>query len=83
MVNVKTRQLTLGGQFDAYKRGQLERNIHTILFSLKNLVDFRNRIQLNAISSTSIVSSSVCSFLFKLLYHQIYVFLFDYQNIFI
>ena len=28
MVNVKTRQLTLGGQFDAYKRGQLERNIH-------------------------------------------------------
>jgi hypothetical protein len=27
MVNVKTRQLTLGGQFDAYKRGQLERNI--------------------------------------------------------
>ena len=29
MVNVKTGQLTLGGQFDAYKRGQLERNIHT------------------------------------------------------
>jgi hypothetical protein len=27
MVNVKTGQLTLGGQFDAYKRGQLERNI--------------------------------------------------------
>jgi len=29
MVNVKTGQLTLGGQFDAYKRGQLERNIQT------------------------------------------------------
>ena len=28
MVNVKTGQLTLGGQFDAYKRGQLGRNIH-------------------------------------------------------
>jgi hypothetical protein len=27
MLNVKTGQLTLGGQFDAYKRGQLERNI--------------------------------------------------------
>jgi len=27
MINVKTGQLTLGGQFDAYKRGQLERNI--------------------------------------------------------
>jgi len=27
MVNVKTGQLTLGGQFDAYKRGQLGRNI--------------------------------------------------------
>ncbi len=30
MINVKTGQLTLGGQFDAYKRGQLERNIHCI-----------------------------------------------------
>ena len=29
MINVKTGQLTLGGQFDAYKRGQLERNIQT------------------------------------------------------
>ena len=29
MINVKTGQLTLGGQFEAYKRGQLERNIHT------------------------------------------------------
>ena len=29
MINVKTGQLTLGGQFDAYKRGQLERNIHS------------------------------------------------------
>ena len=28
MENLKTGQLTLGGQFDAYKRGQLERNIH-------------------------------------------------------
>ena len=28
MENVKTGQLTLGGQFEAYKRGQLERNIH-------------------------------------------------------
>ncbi len=27
MINVKTGQLTLGGQFEAYKRGQLERNI--------------------------------------------------------
>lgn len=27
MVNLKSGQLTLGGQFDAYKRGQLERNI--------------------------------------------------------
>ena len=31
MVNVKTGQLTLGGQFDAYKRGQLGRNIQVIL----------------------------------------------------
>jgi len=28
MINVKTGLLTLGGQFEAYKRGQLERNIH-------------------------------------------------------
>ena len=28
MINVKSRQLTLGGQFEAYKRGQLERKIH-------------------------------------------------------
>jgi len=27
MINVKTGLLTLGGQFEAYKRGQLERNI--------------------------------------------------------
>jgi len=27
MINVKIGQLTLGGQFEAYKRGQLERNI--------------------------------------------------------
>lgn len=30
MINVKTGQLTLGGQFEAYKRGQLERNIHIL-----------------------------------------------------
>ena len=30
MENLKTGQLTLGGQFDAYKRGQLERNIQTM-----------------------------------------------------
>ncbi len=29
MVNLKTGRLTLGGQFEAYKRGQLERKIHT------------------------------------------------------
>ena len=28
MINVKSGQLTLRGQFEAYKRGQLERNIH-------------------------------------------------------
>jgi len=28
MINLKSGLLTLGGQFDAYKRGQLERNIH-------------------------------------------------------
>ena len=28
MINLKSGQLTLGGQFEAYKRGQLERNIH-------------------------------------------------------
>ena len=33
MINVKTGQLTLGGQFDAYKRGQLGRNIHQIYYS--------------------------------------------------
>ena len=27
MINLKSGLLTLGGQFDAYKRGQLERNI--------------------------------------------------------
>ena len=27
MINLKSGQLTLGGQFEAYKRGQLERNI--------------------------------------------------------
>ncbi len=29
MINLKSGQLTLGGQFEAYKRGQLERNIQT------------------------------------------------------
>jgi len=28
MINVKTGQLTFWGQFDAYKRYQLERNFH-------------------------------------------------------
>jgi hypothetical protein len=28
MINVKSGLLTFGGQFEAYKRGQLERNIH-------------------------------------------------------
>lgn len=38
MINVKTGQLTLGGQFEAYKRGQLERNIHLSSLNLyKNL----------------------------------------------
>ena len=36
MINVKTGQLTLGGQFDAYKRGQLERNIQTNIINEKN-----------------------------------------------
>ena len=27
MINLKSGQLTLGGQFEAYKRGQLERKI--------------------------------------------------------
>ena len=31
MINVKTGLLTLGGQFEAYKRGQLERKIQFIL----------------------------------------------------
>ena len=37
MINVKTGLLTLGGQFEAYKRGQLERNIH---ISLKPFAEF-------------------------------------------
>lgn len=37
MINVKTGLLTLGGQFEAYKRGQLERNIqHDISHHLKS-----------------------------------------------
>ena len=31
MINLKSGLLTLGGQFDAYKRGQLERNIQVSL----------------------------------------------------
>ena len=31
MINLKSGQLTLGGQFEAYKRGQLERNIHYLV----------------------------------------------------
>ena len=34
MINLKSGLLTLGGQFDAYKRGQLERNIHIDHFKL-------------------------------------------------
>ena len=34
MINLKSGLLTLGGQFDAYKRGQLERNIQVSVFSL-------------------------------------------------
>ena len=30
MINLKSGQLTLGGQFEAYKRGQLERKIQSI-----------------------------------------------------
>jgi hypothetical protein len=30
MINVKSGQLTFGGQFEAYKRGQLERNIQVL-----------------------------------------------------
>ena len=43
MVNVKTGQLTLGGQFDAYKRGQLERNIHINPFIIikKNKINIK------------------------------------------
>ena len=33
MINLKSGLLTLGGQFDAYKRGQLERNIQRLLIS--------------------------------------------------
>ena len=31
MINLKSGQLTLGGQFEAYKRGQLERNIQSLV----------------------------------------------------
>ena len=30
MINLKSGLLTLGGQFEAYKRGQLERNIQFV-----------------------------------------------------
>jgi hypothetical protein len=33
MINLKSGQLTLRGQFDAYKRGQLERNIQNMILS--------------------------------------------------
>ena len=36
MINVKTGLLTLGGQFEAYKRGQLERNIQTDFTTVKS-----------------------------------------------
>ncbi len=35
MINVETGQLTLGGQFEAYKRGQLERKIQILERSKK------------------------------------------------
>jgi len=41
MINVKTGQLTLGGQFEAYKRGQLERNIQYSPVSIPGSVDRR------------------------------------------
>ena len=37
MINLKSGQLTLGGQFEAYKRGQLERNIQPIDWECKTL----------------------------------------------
>jgi hypothetical protein len=40
MVNVKTGQLTLGGQFDAYKRGQLGRNIHLDFTNILNYTKY-------------------------------------------
>jgi hypothetical protein len=39
MINVKTGQLTLGGQFEAYKRGQLERNIQLLKPLIKKLLN--------------------------------------------
>jgi hypothetical protein len=30
MISLKSGQLTLGGQFEAYKRGQLERKIQVV-----------------------------------------------------
>ena len=40
MINLKSGLLTLGGQFDAYKRGQLERNIQlTILIRQISLIN--------------------------------------------
>ena len=40
MINLKSGQLTLGGQFEAYKRGQLERNIHIGLNDFEKLTQF-------------------------------------------
>jgi hypothetical protein len=49
MINVKTGQLTLGGQFEAYKRGQLERNIQywsTQLFQYRGSIELYNKDRL-------------------------------------
>jgi hypothetical protein len=46
MVNVKNGQLTLGGQFEAYKRGQLERKIQSGRVCSNNCVKVKS-IKLN------------------------------------
>ena len=50
MINLKSGQLTLGGQFEAYKRGQLARNIQScfhfgrFLFSTIDLMQYPGQI---------------------------------------
>ena len=43
MINLKSGQLTLGGQFEAYKRGQLERKIQSIPEEILNQNDKKAR----------------------------------------